>query len=134
MIPVKERRRIAVEAEEDVRLGLALEGWEVYRNGWPDFLCVGDDQTIAVEVKSGNARLTKGQGEAMNVLASVGISCYVWHPDQGLTLYQQGKRPKPPKVNVTRVVKMEPYSEAFSKRVMEEHKRVTGRELTAPSA
>jgi hypothetical protein len=128
----QERRRTAVEAED--AFAQLAERWEVHRNGWPDFLCIVEGQPITVEVKSGNGRLTKEQCEVMNVLASSGISCYVWHPDQGLTLYQQARRPKITKVETTRVVKMEPYSEVFSDRVMEEHRRVTGRGLTSPRA
>ncbi|KKL75501.1 hypothetical protein LCGC14_2054250 [marine sediment metagenome] len=47
----KEGRRAAIEAED----AFAMEGWELHRNGWPDFLCVVDGRTVAVEVKSGNA-------------------------------------------------------------------------------
>ena len=132
MTLTKEGRRAALEAE-DAFAHLA-EGWEVHRNGWPDFLCVVDGQPIAVEVKSGNGRLTKEQCEVMNVLASSSISCYVWHPDRGLTLYQRGRRPKALKEYSTRVVKMERYSEAFSQGVMDEHERVSGRVLTATDA
>ena len=129
MALTREGRRAATAAE-DAFVHLA-EGWEVHRNGWPDFLCVVEGQPVAVEVKSGNGRLTKEQCEVMNVLASSGISCYVWHPDQGLTLYQQGRRPKVVKTELTRVVEMEPYPRAFSERVMAEHRRVTGKGLTA---
>ena len=75
-------------------------------------------------MKSGGGALTKEQCAVMNVLASSGISCHVWHPTQGLTLYQKGRRPKP-KVYPTRVVPMERYPEDFSDRVMAEHRRVT---------
>lgn len=98
-----------------------MEQWEVYRNGWPDFLCVDGGQTIAVEVKSGNGKLTKEQGEMMSVLAASGIDCYVWHPTQGFSLHQQGKLPDRPKVPVT---PRDKYTRVFSDRVMAEHRRI----------
>lgn len=128
----KEGRRVAVEAED--AFVQAAEGWELHRNGWPDFLCVVDGRTVAVEVKSGKAALTKKQCEVMNVLASADIDCYVWYPSGGLTLYQQGRKPKAPKVYLTRTVSVERYPEGFSDRVMAEHQRVTGRRLTTPDA
>jgi len=90
----KEARRAALLAED--AFVEAAEGWEIHRNGWPDFLCVAGKRAIAVEVKSGNAGLTREQSEVMNVLASSGISCYVWHPSRGLTLYQAGFLSFPP--------------------------------------
>lgn len=134
MTLTEEARRVALEAEDDVRIGAILEGWEVHRVGWPDFLLVADGRTIAVEVKSGNGRLTKEQHEVMGVLALSGIDCYVYHPTKGLVVYRKGTKPKASKAYATRIVPMERYSEAFSQGVMAEHERVTGRVLTARQA
>lgn len=127
----KEDRRAALGAEDAFMLLKSAEGWEVHRNGWPDFLCVVDGQSIAVEVKSGRGGLSKKQSEMMSILASSGISCYVWHPDCGLTLYQEGRKPKNPMPRVYRAPQ-DKYPKAFSESAVEEHRRVTSRGLTGP--
>ena len=129
MKPSRNGRRAAVEAEEDVHLGLVLDGWEVHRNGWPDFLCVLDGQVMVIEVKSGMGKLSKEQCKVMNVLAFSGISCYVWHPSRGLSLYQEGKRPTLPRMYGA---PRDKYPKAFSERVWAEHRRVTDKGLTGP--
>lgn len=82
---------------------------------------MADGRTVAVEVKSGNAHLTKEQCGVMNALASANIDCYTWHPSRGLTLYQRGTQPPLPRMYGA---PQDKYTKAFSDKVMAEHRRV----------
>lgn len=46
-------KSILTLTEQEVRKILQSEDWIVLRKGWPDFLCLRNDEVIAVEVKSG---------------------------------------------------------------------------------
>ena len=64
-------------------------GWTVLRQGWPDYLCsTPDGHLLAVEVKSGNAPISKHQRQVLSML-STSIPCYVYHPDSGLTHWNE---------------------------------------------
>ena len=80
-----EVRQVARDAERAFLDWAEEEGWEVNRNGWPDFLCVDrKGRVVCIEAKSGNASLTKAQRRVMAILASCGLKCYTWSPGPGL--------------------------------------------------
>ena len=53
-------------------------GWEVTKQGWPDFVCYGaDDQLIAVEVKPFGGWLRPEQKRLMAALSNAGVRCFI---------------------------------------------------------
>jgi len=70
--------------EEDLRARLEREGWQVMHTGWPDFLCVKGNQTIFVEAKTDNGRLSKEQAFVLDHLRKLGLRCYKWTPSNRL--------------------------------------------------
>jgi hypothetical protein len=47
-------------------------GWEVFRRGWPDLLCVKDEKVQGIEVKSVNDRVRPEQERIHNILRANG--------------------------------------------------------------
>ena len=82
---------------------MVTEGWEVHKNGFPDFLCVKDGKTILVEIKgSQREKLHQHQYEMLELL----ISCnkpegFVWVPGIPEIIpfreYQNGQKDMPNK-------------------------------------
>ena len=71
-------------SERLVSAELERSGYRVYRNGWPDFLCVhsSTNEVCAVEVKTANDRVSKAQHANFAVLKMVGLYTYVVQPHQ----------------------------------------------------
>jgi len=64
---------------------LDMDGWEIARRGWPDYLCWKDGKVIAVEVKPRRHHaLRRDQRKIMFYLQEAGVPCYRWSPDTGL--------------------------------------------------
>lgn len=58
------------------------EGWEVYRNGFPDFLCVKDGKVIFVEVKRSKSEQPRAnQYQILQLLNGTMIDAFLWSPD-----------------------------------------------------
>jgi len=72
------------KVEEQLQTELQEEGWEVLHTGWPDFLCIRGTQTIFVEAKSGNEKLTKEQYRVLSHLRKLGLQCFKWTSFKGL--------------------------------------------------
>lgn len=71
-------------AEMKLREKLEVEGWLVVHKGWPDFVCVKDDEMIFVEVKNYKGEmLKKEQHYILTNLAKLGLNCFKWTPDVG---------------------------------------------------
>lgn len=71
-------------AERQLFKELTLQGWEVTKRGWPDFVCYKDGHLALVEVKpSRHKRLKKQQLRLMLALAEVGVRCFRRTPDGG---------------------------------------------------
>lgn len=69
-------------AETQLREKLEREGWKVIHQGWPDFVCIRNEETIFVEVKNYRGQmLKKEQHFILTHLAKLGLSCYKWTPD-----------------------------------------------------
>lgn len=65
--------RTSNKHEAIVAEALESDGWEVYRNGWPDFLAVKDGQVRFVEVKpSLISRLSQRQAKVAKHLRALG--------------------------------------------------------------
>lgn len=64
--------------------------WEVYRGGWPDFLCHRNKKLVAVEVKPDGQLPTVKQLAVMTMLTMAGITCYVWTPSQAYLVLPTG--------------------------------------------
>ena len=64
---------------------MTKRGWKLTKKGWPYFFMVKDNRKIAlVECKPARSRrLKKHQHMVMYVLASFGVPCYRWSPDDG---------------------------------------------------
>lgn len=61
------RRHHCNNAERQAIERLESEGWTVYRKGWPDFLCVRDQELRLIEVKAGVAQVSKAQANVFDV-------------------------------------------------------------------
>lgn len=71
--------KVNIKAEELFKEDMFLEGWEVTKKGWPDYICWKDGKIILVEVKrSKTDYLSKEQVFVLQFLASYGIPCYRW--------------------------------------------------------
>ena len=86
-------RQQARDAEDSFEEWAQHKGWEVLRNGWPDFLCVDrKGRIICVEAKSGNANVTKAQREVLAILVAAGLACYIWTEKAGLMPRREQRR------------------------------------------
>ena len=60
------------------------QGWEVMKQGWPDFICFKEGKIALVEVKPcRNHPLKRSQKRVMVALANCGVPCYRWDPEGG---------------------------------------------------
>ena len=65
---------------------MVAKGWEVYHNGFPDFLCQKGNITYLVEVKAtASEQLKPDQITMMGLLQNLGVECYRWSPDSELS-------------------------------------------------
>lgn len=79
-----ERRRPKNLAEGQLFDELTEQGWEVFKRGWPDYICRRGDEVMVVEVKPGpGTSLKRDQEWVMQLLASHGLKVYVWNPKTG---------------------------------------------------
>jgi len=80
-------------AEKDCWDKLHANGWTTLRKGWPDIIAFKEDKVCCIEVKTKRGhRLKKHQGIVLNLLASQGVTCYRWDPENG---FQNIVPPKP---------------------------------------
>lgn len=71
---------IALNPSEKIAHGaLCRAGFEVLRNGWPDFLATRDNDILAVEVKAGPDRVSTAQHAMHQALERAGIPVVVVH-------------------------------------------------------
>jgi len=68
--------------ETEVAESLKADGWNVLRNGWPDFLCWreapdGQLKALCVEVKQGSDKVSEAQITNHSILTGVGLPVYV---------------------------------------------------------
>lgn len=57
-------------------------GWEVWHNGFPDFVCQKNGSTILVEIKATKKEpLRRHQHNTLTILEHRDLSCFVWSPD-----------------------------------------------------
>lgn len=84
------------KSEQQLADKMMAEGWEVYRKGYPDFLCRKDDTIIAIEVKPNtNINLEPHQITMMGLLKSLGVECYRWSPGSEISQNLNSTKPKP---------------------------------------
>lgn len=83
------------EFEDKVKHYLEQRGYEVIRNGWPDFLCVNQHRgrgfLMCVEVKNYDDKLSAEQKRIHGLLQLAGIPVYVLRPDQLAEAKRSGK-------------------------------------------
>ena len=71
-------------AEEQLKILMEAEGWDVIHKGWPDFACIRDGEMMFIEVKGYKGEmLKKHQHHLMTNLAKIGLNCYKWTPNGG---------------------------------------------------
>ena len=74
--------------EAQVARSLEDDGWQVLKNGWPDFLAIKGNEVRLIEVKpSGSRRLSPRQQMMANALhRAFGVTVEVWSSaDHALT-------------------------------------------------
>ncbi len=98
------------ESEERLQAALVKTGWKILRNGWPDFLCVGNaangrQAIAAVELKTRHDHTRPSQLAVHDVLRKAGIPVHVVietspgvfdtipHPEGGQTLRRPSRAP-----------------------------------------
>jgi Holliday junction resolvase len=67
--------------ERAVKEVLEQQGFDVLRNGWPDFLCVRGRGLMAVEVKSDYGRISDEQLKIYEALRAANIPVFVVRPN-----------------------------------------------------
>lgn len=68
---------------------LSRDGWVVTKRGWPDFFCLRDGELMMVEVKPSPMHpLRQDQAMVLRKLAGLGVPCYRWSFDGGLSRLQ----------------------------------------------
>ena len=83
--------------ERAFALKMQSEGWEVYKNGFPDFLCTKDGKGILVEVKANdNQKLKTHQLMMMSLLTNRKLKTCVWSPDIGFHSNKTKRKIKTP--------------------------------------
>lgn len=60
------------------------QGWQVTKQGWPDFICRRGDEVMAVEVKGGNDGVSSYQWATLKDLRLAGLPAFLWTPESGL--------------------------------------------------
>ena len=94
-------------AEEAFRVWAELNGWEVTKKGWPDFICRGPDGALmAVEVKGPNDQLRHEQSKMLKDLNRCGMPTFTWTMETGLHLYPKLARGSDPTL-AARVMELE---------------------------
>lgn len=79
--PKPERRRPANEAEGQLFDELTADGWEVFKRGYPDFICVRNGKVMFVEVKpTARCGPKVDQEFVMQVMADAGLNVAMWDP------------------------------------------------------
>ena len=64
-------------SEQKVFDELSSEGWQVIRNGWPDFLAMRGNELRFIEVKTNSNSLTVEQKRVRRALAKIGVTVEV---------------------------------------------------------
>lgn len=60
------------------------QGWQVTKQGWPDFICRRRGEVMAVEVKGGKDFVRPEQWAAIYDLRKAGLPTFVWTLETGL--------------------------------------------------
>jgi hypothetical protein len=80
----KRRRPRGNPAEAAFFEELTADGWEVFKRGWPDFICVRNGKVLLVEVKPTPVEgLRHDQVFILQLLADAGLNVAVWNPKTG---------------------------------------------------
>lgn len=66
-------------AEDLIKQRYEDNGWETFRNGWPDFAFYRNGEIVFVEVKGPTDALSKKQLEMHTLLRALGIEVRVEH-------------------------------------------------------
>ncbi len=77
-INLKANPEIGTKTESECIKYFEAEGYEVYRPGWPDFLCVKGDQLILVEAKEVKDRLRPHQANTLQILNRFGVKTSIF--------------------------------------------------------
>jgi len=82
------------DQEEAVYKALTRRGFEVLRNGWPDFLVLDKDwkRGFALEMKRGGDRVSPAQARMHKALARFGISVQVAREDFTRAVRRNGRK------------------------------------------
>ena len=79
------KRRPRNEAEGCFYDRMISEGWEISKQGFPDFACYKGDKVIFVEIKPKRShRLKREQYKVMVALSRFGVPCYRWSPEDNI--------------------------------------------------
>ena len=61
---------------------MIAEGWELYKTGFPDFLCINNENAYLVEVKAHNKdALKENQLKMLTLLEKRAFEIFAWSPD-----------------------------------------------------
>ena len=63
---------------------LQKEGYQIFKNGWPDLLTVKNKELRFIEIKEEGKGLRDEQIGMMQALSDNGLSCFIWYPKTGL--------------------------------------------------
>lgn len=81
--------------EKKVAEHLAKQGYEVLRNGWPDFLCIKRGpfkvSAFCVEVKTQKDKLSEAQVKIHKILKAMGVPVYVMRERDLVESKKKGK-------------------------------------------
>ena len=92
--PSKELKKIfaefepALNAEAEFKKQAISKGWNVLKNGWPDYLIYKDNEIAFVEVKDKGDQLRPSQIEMLNLLSKFGFKCFTWRPKKGFKRFK----------------------------------------------
>ena len=78
------------KAEDKCYKGLIQSGWQVTKQGYPDFACFKGNELIFVEVKpKATSRLKRSQRKMMGMLTRNGIECFTWTSSGGFNKFNK---------------------------------------------
>lgn len=77
------------DAEKEFKKKATDKGWNVIKNGWPDFLIYKDNEIRFIEVKNGKDKLREDQIKMLKTLTKYGLKCYTWHPKTGFKKFRE---------------------------------------------